>query len=746
MNQMPMPPALMTLLQQGMQQLQAGRVEEADQTFRRAWALDENSPQALYALGLSSYQLQKFGEAESFLNRVIALQPGFFPAFGTLGLVLRAAGRAADGVRALEHALTLKPDYAEAAYNLALAYGEATTPARTARAIALYQRVLQLRPDFVAARVNLGNLLRMDKRPQEALPHVQQAVAAAPQNAEAGLNLTLTLIDLGRYVDAINAGKRLTQIAPRDYLSWEALGQAMVLAGDSGGAVVAFGKADQLHPNDPALQYDLGVAQIANGDLDQGRATLDAVERVHPEWIKIWFERDLALPPLYKNDEALVASRARWIAGIERIENTLLTSDDWPVSEALTAVSAHAAFYLNYQEVDNTALQLRFARVVERVAQRAYPQFTVPIAPHPPKKRLRVGFISAYLRKHSVGYFFGAWITALDQSRFESHVWHLGEMRDAVTDKIAAGAAHFHALMADTEKTAASIRAADLDVLIHLDIGMHPHAQVLAALRLAPVQCAAYGHPVTTGLSTINYYLTADLAEPKDAAQHYCETLVRLPKLGVAYPIPDISRRSTPNSIATMAHPFLLCTQRLFKVMPHFDRLAARIAKQLPGCTLAFFATMSPSMNATFVARISAALRAEGVDAARTLRMLPSMTYENFLGTVDAADLVLDTTHFSGGNSSFDTFAVATPIVTLEAPMMRGRQTAAMLTILGVPELIAKNDDEYVAIAVRYASARAALHSLRERIRAAHPLLFDDVSTVRALEDVLLSLVKVQKP
>jgi protein O-GlcNAc transferase len=740
------PPALMNLLQQGMQHLQAGRAQDADRVFRSALQLDQNSPQAWYALGLSSYQLQKFSDAESFLNRAISLEPGFFPAFGTLGLVLRAAGRPADGVRALEQALALKPDYAEAAYNLALVYGDSIEPDHRARAIALYQRVLQIKPDFVAARVNLGNVLRMAKRPHEGLTHLQQAVAAQPLNAEAQLNLALTLIDLGRYVEAIKAGERLTNIASRDYLSWEALGHAMALAGDSGGAVVALSKADKLHPNDPALQYDLGVAQIANGDLDQGRATLDAVEKIHPEWLKIWFERDLALPPLYKSDAALDASRTRWIQGLERIEHRLLTNDDWSVNEALTAVSAHSAFYLNYQEVDNTALQQRFAHVVERVVQRAYPQFAAPLARRAPRERLRVGFVSAYLRKHSVGYFFGAWITALDQTKFESHVWHIGDMRDALTDKIAAGAAHFYALADDTEKIAAAIRAAELDVLIHLDIGMHPHAQVLASLRLAPVQCAAYGHPVTTGLSTIDYYLTADLAEPEDAATHYSETLIRLPKLGVAYPVPDISRRSPPNSVSTMTRPLLLCTQRLFKVLPHFDRLAARIAKQLPGCTLAFFATMSPSMNATFVARISAALRAEGVDAERTLRMLPSMTYEHFLGTVEAADLVLDTTYFSGGNSSFDTFAVATPIVTFEAPMMRGRQTAAMLTILDVPELIAKTDDAYVEIAVRFANDRAALQRLRERIRAGQPRLFDDVSTVRALEDTLLSLVKIQKP
>jgi protein O-GlcNAc transferase len=735
------PPALIALLQQGMQLMQSGRIEEARAQFQRALQMDANSPQALYALGMALHQLQQYADAESHLRRAVALAPGFYPAVATLGLTLRAQGRNADGIAALQHALSQKPDYVEAAYNLALAYGDEGEPDR---AIALYRQVLALRPDFVAAEINLGNALRLQKRAGEALPHLQRAVAAHPTDAEAQLNLTLTLIDLGRYIEAMPAGDRAVQLAPRDYLAWEALGNARLLAGDSGGAVVALREANKLHPDDPALQYDLGVAEIANGELDSGRRTLDRVEQARPQWLKVWFERDLALPPLYRDDAELIASRARWIAGLTRIENVLLHTDDWPADEALTAVASHSAFYLNYQETDNTDLQRRFAAVVERVVQRALPQFSQAIAPRVHgSARIRVGFVSAYLRKHSVGYFFGAWITALDKSRFESFVWHIGEMRDAVTDRIAAGAGHFFTLLDDHAKVAEAIRTAEVDVLIHLDIGMHPHAHVLAALRLAPVQCAAYGHPVTTGLTTIDYYLTADLAEPADAAAHYTEPLVRLPKLGVSYAMPDISRRALPQGFNTK-RPFLLCTQRLFKVLPHFDRLAAKIAKELPGCTLAFFATMSPSMNQQFIERISAALAAEGVDAARTLLLLPSMSYDHFLGVVEAADLVLDTTFFSGGNSSFDTFAVATPIVTLEAPMMRGRQTAAMLRILGLPELVAETDEDYVRIAVRFARDAvdvARREAVREHIRKGHRALFDDVSCVRALEDALTEIV-----
>jgi protein O-GlcNAc transferase len=735
----PISPALMSHLQSGMQHLQTGNAHEADAEFRQALKLDENNVQANYACALASYQFNRLAEAEQFLRRVIQLQPHFYPAFNTLGITLRAAGNDAEGIAALEHALAIKPDYAEAAFNLALAFADIK---ERAKAINLYRRVLTLKPDFTPALTNLGNLLRAENEFDEALLLLQKAQKNSPNTASAEINMALVLTDLGRYPEAIAAGERAIRLEPASFESWEALGHAQLLAGDSGRGVASLARANELHPNVPQLQYDLGVAQIANGDLASGRATLDIVEAQRPEWIKILFERDLALPPLYESQHHIAASRAAWIRGLEKIEARLLDNENWSVDEAMTAVSAHSAFYLNYQDTDNTALQKRFARVVEHIVQRAYPQFTKPVTWKSGAHggRLRIGFTSAYLRKHSVGYFFGAWITELDHAKFESFVWHTGEISDAVTDKIRAKSSHFSQAPHNMARFAEAILAAKLDVLIHLDVGMHPHAQVLAAMRLAPIQCVAYGHPVTTGLSSIDYYLSADAAEPDDAQTAYSEKLIRLPKLGVCYPLPDISRRTLPAMLHARKKPFLVCVQRLFKVLPHMDSLIARIARQLPGCTIAFFASLSPSLNEVFVKRVTIAMKREGVDAASTLQILPAMTYENFLGTVEAADLVLDTTHFSGGNSSFDAFAVGAPVVAYEGTMMRARQTSAMLRIMNIPELITDSDDAYVASVVALAKDPQRLRDIRARILAGRATLFDDVSTVRALEATLTAL------
>ncbi len=735
----PISPILMSHLQRGMQHLQTGNAREADAEFRLALQIDQDNVQANYACALASFHLDRLAEAEQFLRHVIYLQPHFFPAFNTLGVVLRSAGNDAEGITSLEHALAIKGDYAEAAFNLALAFADMKE--RT-KAINLYRRVLLLKPDFLPAMTNLGNLLRAENEYGEALLWLEKVRKNSPNNASTEINMTLVLADLGRYAEAIAAGERATRLEPASFETWEALGHAQLLAGDSGRGVASLARANELHPNVPQLQYDLGVAQIANGDLASGRKTLDIVEAQHPEWIKILFERDLALPPLYESQNHIAESRAAWVSGLEKIEARLYDSENWSVDEAMTAVSAHSAFYLNYQDTDNTVLQQRFARVVEHIVQRAYPQFTKPVLWKSGAQggRLRIGFTSAYLRKHSVGYFFGAWITELDQTKFESFVWHTGEISDAVTDKIRAKSSHFSPAPHDMAKFAETILAAKLDVLIHLDVGMHPHAQVLAAMRLAPVQCVAYGHPVTTGLSSIDYYLSADAAEPDNAQAAYSEKLIRLPKLGVCYPLPDISRRTLPAMLRSQKKPFLLCVQRLFKVLPQMDSLIARIARQLPGCTIAFFASLSPSLNETFVKRMTAVMKREGVDATSTLQMLPAMTYENFLGTVEAADLVLDTTHFSGGNSSFDAFAVGAPVIAYEGTMMRARQTSAMLRIMGIPELITDSDDAYVAAVVALAKDPARRRDICARILEGRDVLFNDVSTVRALEDTLLNI------
>jgi predicted O-linked N-acetylglucosamine transferase (SPINDLY family) len=470
------------------------------------------------------------------------------------------------------------------------------------------------------------------------------------------------------------------------------------------------------------------------------------VARQRPDWLKVLFTCDLSLPLIYLHDQHIADSNAGFAAGIANIETRLLGDQNWSTSEGVAAISGYAPFYLHYQGLDNTQLQRRFGRIVETIAARAWPQFAEPVGWRPMNHggRLRIGFVSAYLRRHSVGHFFGAWLRQLDPQKFESFVWYTGEATDDVTESIHRRAAHFSHSTFDIAALAAAIRASRLDILIYLDVGMHPQSQVLAALRLAPIQCATFGHPVTTGIGSIGYYLSAAAAEPDNAEEHYHEQLIRLPRFAVSFARPDVafgrpgSARVSDSSVQRRLR--VLCPQPLFKILPHFDRLATRIVRELPGCKLLFFQSLWPKVNDAFVVRISAALRAAGIDPGETLEFLPILPHGAYLDTLASADVILDTPGFSGGNSSFDAIAVNAPIVTQRGAMLRGRQTAAMLDIVGLPEYSCVADDDYVQQAISVASSKARQMVLRDRMKSGGDALFSDAGAVPALENALIEL------
>ena len=727
------------LLNHGMQLLKDGQPAAAERILLGVLAVDARNAHGHFALGIACYQMNRLSDAERYLSETISISPDFLPAYNNLGLVLNAMGSPERGMAILLRALAMQPGYVDAIYNLGLIQEE---NGDRAGAMHAYKRVVEIRPDFLRAHTNLGLLLRADGETSAAHRHLEIAATQQPHDVIAHINLALILTDLGRYAEAISSCERALQLEPDNFSAWEALGNAQRLAGDANNAAISLRRALALNPTSVVLQYELGLAQTAAGDLEAGRVTLNSVVRARPDWLKAVFTRDLALPMLYESDQHIADSHAGFMTGLANIEARLF-GDDWPVPEAVEAVSGYAPFYLHYQGLDNTTLQQRFGRIVETVTKRAWPQFASPV----PWKtqshggKLRVGFVSAYLRRHSVGLFFGNWICQLDVQKFESFVWYTGEASDSVTENIRAHSVHFAHVASDIDAVAHAIHASRLDVLIYLDVGMHPHSQVLASLKLAPIQCATFGHPVTSGLAGVDFFLSAEGAEPDVAQQHYTERLIRLPRFAISYARPDISRLRTPTPLTNSQRPFVLCAQPLFKLLPHFDDVVARIARELPGCRLAFVESLWPMVNQSFISRLSGVLRKAGVDPEKTLEMLPIMPFDNYLGALASADVLLDTPGFSGGNSSFDAIAVGAPIVTWRGSMLRGRQTAAMLNIVGLPAFVSESDDDYVRSAVEIASDTRQQRDLRARLISGGDALFDDIGAARALEHTLLKLV-----
>jgi predicted O-linked N-acetylglucosamine transferase (SPINDLY family) len=395
------------------------------------------------------------------------------------------------------------------------------------------------------------------------------------------------------------------------------------------------------------------------------------------------------------------------------------------------AIGRSQPFFLPYQGQDDRALQALYGRFACDVL--AEPPVHLARTPAD-GERIRLGIVSGFFCDHTLWkLFLEGWLTQIDRGRFEVIGFHTGRVLDDRTARAASLCDRFvQGLDSGAWRTA--ISDAEPHVLLYPEVGMDPVAGRLAAMRLAPVQCVAWGQPETTGLPTIDYFLSSALMEPPEGDTYYTERLVRLPNLGLHY-TPD---EADPSARAETDEPVFWSGQALYKYLPQYDAVFPRIARELGACRFVFIGfARSEAVTRLFRDRLWAAFADAGLDADRHVVILPPMSQDEYLNAVGRADVILDTIGWSGGKSTLDCLAVNPAIVTLPGRFMRGRHTAAILRHIGCGATVAESVDDYVAIAVRLARDPRWRAEVRQAVALGKVRAFEDLTYVRALEAFL---------
>lgn len=707
----------------------SGQLGLAESHYQRVTKLDARNGDAWHLLGVVAYQQGKVDLAITRYRRAVDLRPRAAEMLNNLALALRARGDLAAAADCFSRALQVRPEYPAAAFNLGLLREQMGDAAAAEQA---YQLALTFEPEAMNVLTNLGNLLRAQGRCDEAEKYLVRAQRNAGNDAGANGNLALLRIDQGRHAEACALAEAATRIEPGNAHWWETLGTAQRLAQDADAAAVSLRRAAALAPDAAAIQLQLALVLQDIADHDAARAAFDRARQLAPGWLRARWEDALSAPALPTDAAAVQAALAHFDAGVADLQR-----NPGDAEAACEAAQSVGVFGLHYLPGDHTARQRHLGDLIGAVAARARPHFVAPVDWRPLAHggRLRVGFVSSYLREHVVERYFGGWIRGLDASRFERFVWFTGSP-DARTAALRESVEHFCEHAAPLDDLAEQVRAARLDVLIYPDVGLDPRQQMLAALRLAPVQCAAYGHPVGTGSANVDYFLSGDALEPDDAQAHYRERLVRLPHLGCVPRAPmPASEGDEDAGLRLPGRPLLLCLQNLLKLPPDFDRVLAQILVRSNARLVLF--DRSAEMGRRFRRRIEAPLRQSGLDAEAVLRVENVRPYAQFLALVRQADLILDTPGFSGGGTSLDALGMGTPVVAFEGTFARGRQTAAMLRRLELPQLIARDEADYIDKAVALCADAPARAALRAQISARNARLFDAPDVLPALEEFL---------
>jgi predicted O-linked N-acetylglucosamine transferase (SPINDLY family) len=404
-------------------------------------------------------------------------------------------------------------------------------------------------------------------------------------------------------------------------------------------------------------------------------------------------------------------------------------------------------FYLAYRPQDVTALLRRYGDIICAAASTHWRPASVngistPQAAMSRSDRIRVGIVSGQVRRHPVwDVILRGLLAHIDRRQFELTLFHTGALVDAETlwakdhvDRLVQGPRSVNGWIGEVAMT-------QPDVLFYPEVGMDPASGALAALRLAPLQIAGWGHPVTTGLPSMDVFLSGELLEGEGADKHYRERLVRLPGTGVSMEqLGTPAQRWQGPARAPGVVRFALCQQPI-KFDPADDGLMARIAKTVGPSE--FWLVLPHKLDwaaRKLRERLASAFRAEGLDADAHLRMADWMPEEEFLGFLDAMDLLLDCPAFSGYTTASSALHRGLPIVTLEGEFLRQRLAAGLLRQIGHPEGIATSRDHYEEIATRWAQesrGAQAWSARREAIREAAARADGNPSVIAAFEKAL---------
>lgn len=743
-------------LAQAQKWLQNGQPQQALQLYQHILKQVPESAEAHYGLGVIFQQAGEHHNAESHLRLAVQYSPKNAVLWQSLGNFLRLQGHFSEALTCLEQAWQISPNPRLAFQLGLLAQQQQQWPC----AMGWYQQALERQPHYAQAWNNLANVHLAQGQLSRAADCLQQAVALQPSYLEAWFNLAQVWRQLEQLQAARQCYQQVLLINPdlpevHDQLAhiWLALGQPHE-------AQNSFQNALALNPNLVQAANNLGNLYKLQGQVALARTQYSHCMQIQPDFMPAY----LNLAAL-EQEQADTPSALHWLSlarqhhasdALRLLQATLLSpimpglaAMDHAYAELQTALNQLEAdsplnivdpllelpmplgFYLAYHHHSNQNLLVQISRIASHFLPQDYPR------PNPTRgHKIRVGFVSRFFCNHSVAHYFAPLLLSLPPETFEVILYAAPNGRqDELTERLKAHTAAWIPLPFDLAQSRQLIAASAPEILIYTDIGTEPFTWLLAHTRLAPVQAAMLGHPITTGIATIDYYLSSAELETPESQAHYSEQLIPLPGLPASYPFPELPNTTKSRSELGLsnAHHLYLCPATLFKIHPDFDRAVADILNQDEQAQVVMFQDRLVPYHPGLQQRFKTTLNGQH----KRVEFLPWASRDDYFSYLQVADVVLDTFYFGGGNTAFLTMAVGAPTVTWPSSWARGRTYAALYQRLNLPELITADPYTYAAQAVAIATQPALKRELQNRIHQGKSSLYQEPTAIQAFQDWL---------
>jgi protein O-GlcNAc transferase len=645
--------------QRGVAFAQQGRLEEAKLCFQEALRLRHGDADSHNNLGIIYDLQEKHEEAVGHYRRALQARPDLIAGHYNLAIALQKQGKLDEASASFHEAIRLKPDHVDALNNLAIVLMEQN---QEDEALACCQKAIRIDPNHGGAHTNLGNVYQKRNQLEEAIRCYREALRLNPNFPEACSNLGKAFQDQRKFSEAIEYYQEALRLRPEFAEAMYNLGNALRDVGKLEEAVEKYRQTLRLKPNFPFAHNNLGDAL-----LKQGRP-------------------DLAMPSF---KEAL------------RLQPDLGTAQ------------SNYLFCLNYDphaDPDRVFADHQRWGVLQKQRRK------LDLKPHDrdPERRLRVGYISPDFRFHPLTRYFEPVLAKHDPTKVEVFCYAEVPFPDAVTARLEALAHHWRSTChhAD-EEVAQRIRADKIDILV--DLAGHTANNRLGVLahKPAPVQATWLGYMNTTGLETVDYRLTDDVLDPPDQPRRDTEELLRLPLGMCCFAAPADAPDVAPLPALERGHLTFGSLHNLFKINGQVFDLWSKVLQALPTSRLIMF---RDTMTATAQEHIRRQFTERGIATDR-LELRLGFSKPGYLGVFNEIDVSLDAFPCTGGVTTCESLWMGVPVLSLCGVRPASRNSAAILTRMGLTDWVAYTPEQYLSLAVDQTKDLDQLAVLRGQLR-----------------------------
>ncbi len=758
--------AAIELVRRGIAREESGEIASAMQYYHEAIGADPEFAQAHMCLGIALHASGQAAAAISAHQQAIKLEPTYAAAHYNLGLAYLKTGANARAEAGFRNSLDLRADFPEAWVGLADAL-EAL--GREADALAALDNAIVQREHYVGALFNASVLLRKMGRIRESEARLREIDLEA-------------LFATGRHAEAEEVSRRLIQARPEDGLAWKVLGAVLAVQREFEAAVTAFRRALASQPSDPETHHNLAISLHALARFSEAEASYRRALEFKPDYheahnnlanvllaqarfteAEAHCRRALALKPDFYAAHSdlgnLLEAIGRPSEALKSYRRAIALSPDYHVAHnnlaaslvtlgRLTEAEANCRralelkpgyreghdnllFLLNYQP-DKSPIEVysAYQNFDTCFGQPLRSEWRDHANDRLPGRRLRVGYVSPDFRTHAVRHFFEPLVDRHDKSAVEIFAYAEVPIEDQVTVRIKARVDRWVSTCGLSDAHLADrIRADQIDILV--DLAGHTRGNRLLAFarRPAPVSVTTIGFGYTTGLSSIDWFLTDKMVVPEGEEHLFAERPWRIPLCQVYRPAEDMGAVSALPALERGYVTFGTLT-RAARINHRVIRVWSAILRRVPRSRLRI-----DSLNFRdneLCESLAVEFAAHGIAKERLQIGFHSPPWD----VMREYDVTLDCFPQNSGTTLFESLYMGIPFITLKDRVSLGRLGASIAAHAGHAEWIADTEEEYVEKAVGLVANLEDLalvrSCLREEMRVSS--LMDESGYVRHVE------------